>query len=38
VLLVLVRNASVLGPIGIDPAIADETRKFLQRSPGARRR
>jgi MATE family multidrug resistance protein len=30
VLLVLVRNASVLlGPIGIDPAIADETRKFL---------
>ncbi len=30
VLLVLVRNASVLlGPIGIDPAIAGETRKFL---------
>jgi len=30
VLLVLVRNASVLlGPIGIDPAIAEETRKFL---------
>jgi len=31
VLLVLVRNAAVLlGPIGIEPAIADETRKFLQ--------
>ena len=30
VLLVLVRNAGVLlGPIGIDPAIAGETRKFL---------
>jgi MATE family multidrug resistance protein len=30
VLLMLVRNASVLlGPIGIDPAIAEETRKFL---------